>query len=96
MGGVTLTYVIAAWAVVGGILTIISAIRVREEIDNEWWLVLSGASRSYSAILVLAANVLAGGWTIARVFGVFAVGWAFSIVLAFRVRDFGTQIGAVT
>ena len=42
LGGVTLTYVIAAWAVVGGILTIISAIRVREEIDNEWWLVLSG------------------------------------------------------
>jgi uncharacterized membrane protein HdeD (DUF308 family) len=35
--------------------------------------------------------------TIAWVFGVFAVVVGIlSIVLAFRVRDFGTQIGAVT
>ena len=96
MGGVTLTYVIAAWAVVGGILTIISAIRVREEIDNEWWLVLSGILAIIFGILVFT-NVLAGILTIAWVFGIFAiVVGILSIVLAFRVRDFGTQIGAVT
>ncbi|MGZ5398271.1 MAG: HdeD family acid-resistance protein [Mycobacterium sp.] len=96
LGGITLTYIIAAWAVVGGILTIISALRLREEIDNEWWLVLSGILAVIFGILVFT-NVLAGILTIAWTFGIFAiVVGILSIVLAFRVRDFGTQIGAVT
>jgi uncharacterized membrane protein HdeD (DUF308 family) len=95
LGGITLTLVIAAWAVVGGILTIISAIRLREEIDNEWWLILSGILAVIFGVLVFT-NVLAGILTIAWVFGIFAiVVGILSIVLAFRVRDFGTQIGAV-
>ena len=96
LGAITLTTVIAAWAIVGGILTIISAIRVREEIDNEWWLVLSGVLAIIFGILVFT-NVLAGVLTIAWIFGIFAIAVGIlSIVLAFRVRDFGTQIGAVT
>ena len=95
LGGLTLTYVIAAWAIVGGILTIISAIRLREEIDNEWWLIISGVLAVIFGFLVFS-NVLAGILTIAWVFGIFAVVVGIlSIVLAFRVRDFGTQIGAV-
>jgi uncharacterized membrane protein HdeD (DUF308 family) len=96
LGAITLTTIIAVWAVIGGILTIISALRVREEIDNEWWLVLSGALAIIFGILVFQ-NVLAGILTIAWVFGVFAiVVGILSIALAFRVRDFGTRIGAVT
>jgi uncharacterized membrane protein HdeD (DUF308 family) len=96
LGGITLTYVIAAWAVIGGILTIIAALRLREEIDNEWWLVISGVLAIIFGILVFT-NVLAGILTIAWVFGVFAiVVGILSIALAFRVRDFGTRIGAVT
>ena len=94
--GLFLTYVIAAWAIIGGILTIISALRLREEIDNEWWLVLSGILAIIFGVLVFT-NVLAGILTIAWVFGVFAiVVGILSIALAFRVRDFGTRIGAVT
>ena len=96
LGGITLTYVIAAWASVTGVLTIISALRLREEIDNEWWLVLSGVLAIIVGILVFQ-NVLAGILTIAWVFGLFAVVVGIlSIALAFRVRDFGTRIGAVT
>ena len=96
LGGITLTYVIAAWAIVTGILTIISALRLREEIDNEWWLVLSGVLAIIFGVLVFT-NILAGILTIAWVFGIFAiVVGILSIVLALRVRDFGTQIGAVT
>jgi uncharacterized membrane protein HdeD (DUF308 family) len=96
LGGITLTYVIAAWAVVVGILEIISAIRLREEIDNEWWLILTGILAVIFGILVFT-NVLAGIVTIAFVFGIFAIVIGIlSIVLAFRVRDFGTKIGAVT
>lgn len=96
LGGITLTYVIAAWAVVIGVLEIISAIRLREEIDNEWWLILTGILAVIFGILVFS-NVLAGILTIAWVFGIFAIVYGIlSIVLAFRVRDFGTKIGAVT
>lgn len=96
LGAITLTYVIAAWAVVVGVLEIISAIRLREEIDNEWWLILTGVLAVIFGILVFT-NVLAGILTIAWVFGIFAiVVGVLSIVLAFRVRDFGKQIGAVS
>ena len=56
LGGITLTYVIAAWAIIGGILTIISALRLREEIDNEWWLVLSGILAIIFGILVFTGR----------------------------------------
>ena len=96
LGAITLTSVIAAWAIIGGILTIISALRLREEIDNEWWLVLSGILAVLFGILVFT-NLLAGILTIAWIFGIFAVVVGIlSIVLAFRVRDFGTRIGAVS
>src|SRR5919107_1335415 len=84
LGAITLTYVIAAWAVVGGILMIFSALRVREEIDNEWWLVLSGILAIIFGVLVFQ-NVLAGFLSIAWVFGIFAIAVGIlSIVLAFR------------
>jgi uncharacterized membrane protein HdeD (DUF308 family) len=96
LAGLSLTLVIAAWAIVTGILTIIAAIRVREEIDNEWWLIISGVLAIIFGILVFQ-NVLAGLLTIAWVFAIFAIlAGIFSIALAFRVRDFGTRIGAVT
>jgi uncharacterized membrane protein HdeD (DUF308 family) len=96
IGGLTLTYVIAIWAIVGGILTIISALRLREEIDNEWWLIISGVLGIIFGILVFN-NVIAGFLAIATVFGVFAILMGIlSIVLSFRVRDFGKAIGAVT
>lgn len=97
---ITLTYVIAAWAIVAGVLTIISAIRLREEIDNEWWLVISGVLAVIFGVLVFTggeAGIIAGSFAIASVFGIFAVVVGIlSIVLALRVRDFGTRIGAVT
>jgi uncharacterized membrane protein HdeD (DUF308 family) len=96
LGGITLTIVIAAWAIVTGILEIIAAIRLREEIDNEWWMIITGVLAIIFGILVFQ-NVLAGILTIAWVFGIFAiVAGILSIALAFRVRDFGTRIGAVT
>ena len=100
VGFLTITYVVAAWAVVGGILTVISAIRLREEIDNEWWLIISGVLAVIFGVLVFTSGIngaVAGGLAIATVFGVFAIlVGILSIVLAFRVRDFGTRIGAVT
>jgi uncharacterized membrane protein HdeD (DUF308 family) len=108
--GLLLTYVIAVWAIIGGILTIISALRLREEIDNEWWLVLSGILGVIFGVLVFTGGPVgddrAGGAAIGVIGGFLAISWVFaifaivvgilSIVLALRVRDFGTRIGAVT
>jgi uncharacterized membrane protein HdeD (DUF308 family) len=100
IAGITLTIVIAAWAIVIGVLEIIQAIRLREEIDNEWWLILTGALAVIFGVLVFAGGeqgVLAGALAIATVFGAFAiVAGIFSIALSLKVRSFGERIGAVT
>ncbi|MFN8590964.1 MAG: DUF308 domain-containing protein [Thermomicrobiales bacterium] len=100
IAGITLVMLIAAWAIVIGILEIIQAIRLREEIDNEWWLIITGVLAVIFGVLVFsrgAAGIVVAAITIGWVFGIFAIlAGIFSIALAFRVRDFGTRIGAVT
>src|SRR6202048_2608491 len=57
MPGITalgLLILIAAWAMVTGILEIVAAIRLRKEITNEWLLILVGlASVAFSIVLLL-------------------------------------------
>ncbi len=83
-----------------GILEIIQAIRLREEIDNEWWLIITGVLAVIFGLLVFTNGLegaIAGGIAISWVFAIFAIlAGILSILLAFRVRDFGTKIGAVT
>src|SRR5688572_7968065 len=38
-----LALLIGAWSLIHGNFEIVGAIRIRKEIDNEWWLILSGA-----------------------------------------------------
>jgi uncharacterized membrane protein HdeD (DUF308 family) len=96
VAGITLTAVIAAWAIVVGILEIIAGIMLRSEIEGEWWLILTGILAIVFGILVFQ-NVASGLLTIAWVFGVFAiVAGLLSIALSFTVREFGKRIGAVT
>lgn len=96
LGGLSLVWVIAAWAIVTGILEIVSAISLRKEIDNEWWLILTGVLSIIFGVLAFANPVIAG-FAIGTLFGIFAViAGIFSIALAFRVRSFGTRIGAVS
>jgi uncharacterized membrane protein HdeD (DUF308 family) len=71
---------IGAWAIVHGIFEIIGAIRLRKEIDNEWWLILAGALSVIFGVIVLAAPGagalgliwVIGGYSIA--FGILLVG----------------------
>lgn len=99
LGALTLMAVIAIWAVVIGVLEIITAIRLREEIDNEWWMILTGILAIIFGIIVFPSSetsIVAGLFTIAWIFGIFAIlAGILSLALAFRVRDFGTRIGAV-
>lgn len=80
-----LTIFIGAWALIHGIFEIVGAIKIRKEIDNEWWLILSGAiSVLFGLILLIrpGAGALALVWLIgayAIIFGVLLVGFAFRL-----------------
>jgi uncharacterized membrane protein HdeD (DUF308 family) len=86
---IALLYLIAAWALVTGVLEIAAAIRLRKVIAHEWLLALSGiASLGFGILLVLfpGAGALAvvlwiGAYTL--VFG------ALLVALAFRLRSLG-------
>jgi uncharacterized membrane protein HdeD (DUF308 family) len=77
---------IGVWSIVRGIFEIVGAIKLRKEIDNEWWLILAGALSVVFGVLVLimpGAGALALIWVIgayAIVFGILLVG------LSFRLR----------
>jgi uncharacterized membrane protein HdeD (DUF308 family) len=87
-GGAALVLVtfIGAWALVHGIFEIVGAIKLRKEIDNEWWLILAGIISVLFGLLVLAAPIPAAiglVWALAAysiAFGVLLVG------LSFRLR----------
>ena len=81
-----LLLVIGAWAIVTGIFEIVSAIRLREEIEGEWFLLISGLlSVLFGIALAIwpAAGLVAVTWMIgayAIVFGILLLG------LGFRLR----------
>ena len=82
-----LLYVIVGWAVVTGMLKIVTAIVLRSEIENGW-LLAGGGALSVLFGVILAALVGSDLPSLAPFIGVFAavVGLAL-IVLAFRIRD---------
>jgi uncharacterized membrane protein HdeD (DUF308 family) len=82
-----LIYMIASWAVITGILEIAAAIRLRNEISNEWLLGLGGLVSIGLGILLFfqpAAGGLAIIWTIAAYALIFGV---LLVILGFRLRS---------
>ena len=81
-----LVLIIAAWAIITGVIEIVMAIRLRRVIDNEVWMALAGvASILFGVILLLfpAAGALSLVWLI----GSFAIAFGgFLIVLGWRLR----------
>jgi uncharacterized membrane protein HdeD (DUF308 family) len=94
----TFVLLIAAWAIVTGVLEIVAAVRLHPEYGR-WWLILSGvASVIFGVLLVIAplAGVIVVTWWIgayALIFGIML------LVLAFRLRarkDTGAPVGGST
>lgn len=67
-----LLIVIASWAIVFGIMEIIGAIQLRKEIDNEWFLILSGALAVVFGLILLFRPGL-GTLALIFTFGTFAI-----------------------
>ena len=82
---VTFVLLIAAWAIVTGVLEVVAALRLHPEYGR-WWLILSGAESVIFGVLLVVvplAGVIVVTWWIgafALIFGIMLV------VLAFRLR----------
>jgi uncharacterized membrane protein HdeD (DUF308 family) len=82
-------YLIAAWAIVTGVLELGAAYLLRRIVRNEWILVLGGVASVLFGIL-LAINPTAGLITIVWLFGAYMIVFgALTLALGLRLR--GTQ-----
>jgi uncharacterized membrane protein HdeD (DUF308 family) len=83
-----LLYLIAAWAIVTGIMEIVGAIRLRQEMVGEWALILGGALSVLFGVLLVAIPVRAGLLSLTWLIGAYAVAFGvLLVILAFRVRN---------
>lgn len=83
-----LLYFIAGWAIATGVFQIIGAIRLRKEIDDEWYLILSGVVSVLFGIGVMMAPG-AGALALLWIIGIYAVATgAIMVALAFRLKKF--------
>jgi uncharacterized membrane protein HdeD (DUF308 family) len=84
-----LLLIIAVWAILKGVLEVISAVRLRKVIANEWSWIVGGLLSVIFGLVLLAApgtGALALVWLI----GVYAILYGITlIVLAWRVRALG-------
>jgi len=99
MPGITalgLLILIAAWAIVTGIMELVAAVKLRKIINNEWLLVLAGIASVVFGVLLLfqpAAGALVLIWWIGA--------WALLsgillMILAFRMRNWKGLIAVGT
>lgn len=84
-----LAYFIAFWAMFFGILSIVTGIRLRKEISNEWSMVLNGLLSTLFGVVLLTSPIMSAMvmvWIVA-IFSV--VNGIVLIVLSFRVKKLG-------
>ena len=87
IAAIFLLYVVAFWAILGGLLRIVSAVLLRKDIENEWTMAASGVLSIVLGVILAVfpgIGLLSYAWLIGVVF--LAVG-ATLIALAFKVRS---------
>ncbi len=85
-------YLIAAWAIITGLLEIVTAIQLRAEVTNEWAMALTGLISIVLGI-ILVLYPATGATAVVYVLGLYALIFGTLMVyLAFRVRRFLGQI----
>lgn len=90
IAAVTLVYVVAAWAIFGGLAEIYAAWQLRKQIDNEFLLGLSGLVTVVFGIILLL-NPLVGFLALSSLVAAFAIiSGILTLILAFRLRGMST------
>ena len=81
---------IAAWAILTGVLEIVTAVALRKVIEGEIWMILGGIVSFLFGVLLLAYPT-AGAIAIGIIIGIFAILFGiFFILLAIRLKKFNT------
>ncbi len=89
MTAIALLFVIAAWAIVRGIMEIFGAIRLRKVISNEWLLVLGGIISVLFGLLLIA-HPGSGALSVVWIIGAFAlIHGILLIALSFKLHKLG-------
>ena len=87
-----LLYIIAFWAILIGVMRIVTAISLRREIENEWLMILGGVLSVIFGILLIVLpgpGLLSLTWLI----GIWALIFGIALIaLAFRVRNMGQAV----
>lgn len=84
---VVLLVVIAAWAIIAGVVQIAAAIRLRKVIRNEWFLVISGVVTLVLGLLLIVQPA-EGAIALLVAIATFAIAWGVVlVVLGFRLRQ---------
>jgi uncharacterized membrane protein HdeD (DUF308 family) len=83
---VSLLLIIAAWSIVTGVVEVVMAIRLREQITGELWLAIAGILSIVFGVLLFLFPT-SGAITIVWIIGAFAIAFGIAmIVLGWRLR----------
>jgi uncharacterized membrane protein HdeD (DUF308 family) len=89
--GVALLFLIAFYAIFTGIAQIVSAVRLRKEIENEFWLGLAGLSSVVFGTFIVF-DPLGGAVATAWLIGLYAIAFGGAMIgFAFRLRSDNNQ-----
>jgi len=89
---IVLLVLIAAWAIVAGVVQIAAAIRLRKLIRNEWFLALTGAVALILGLLLIVQPA-EGAIALLVAIATFAIAWGVVlVVLGFRLRQLRGQL----
>lgn len=81
-----LLYVIAFWAIITGVMEVVTAIRLRNFIPNEWFLIIAGVLSVLFGI-VLIVNPGVGALSVLTIIGAYAIFFGVALIaLALRLR----------
>jgi uncharacterized membrane protein HdeD (DUF308 family) len=90
LAAIVLVFLIAVWAILTGLLELVTAIRLRQEISNEWALGLAGVISILLGVVMIinpGAGLVGLVWAIAGYAIIFGI---LMIVLAIRAGRFAT------
>jgi len=86
---------IAFWAMATGVLRIILAVRLRHEIEGEWWMALGGLV-SIVFGLAMVARPDAGALAVLTIIGFWSIVSGVTLaLLAFKVKSLSGKVGAI-
>jgi uncharacterized membrane protein HdeD (DUF308 family) len=90
----SLLLIIAAWSIVTGLIEVVMAIRLREQITGEFWLGLAGILSIVFGVLLFLFPT-SGAITIVWIIGAFAIAFGIAMIaLGWRLRGIHQRVSA--